>query len=153
MSPSTRRAWIEILNSSRVFTAIISSPSTRRAWIEIFYLQIFIIAQRVALHPEGVDINCMDFTTCSRPDLSPSTRRAWIEIQEANDVTAAGRWSPSTRRAWIEIIILCARQGEGLVALHPEGVDRNIFFAAVMSYSEKSPSTRRAWIEILLHNP
>ncbi len=33
--------------------------------------------------------------------------------------------SPSTRRAWIEIYNLSATYGASVVALHPEGVDRN----------------------------
>ena len=34
-------------------------------------------------------------------------------------------WSPSTRRAWIEIQELSDWLLDALVALHPEGVDRN----------------------------
>ena len=34
------------------------------------------------------------------------------------------------------------------VALHPEGVDRNLARAAQSLWRRKSPSTRRAWIEI-----
>ena len=35
--------------------------------------------------------------------------------------------SPSTRRAWIEIGHCCREYGIYVVALHPEGVDRNFF--------------------------
>ncbi len=35
-----------------------------------------------------------------------------------------------------------------LVALHPEGVDRNILTNVVPLCTPASPSTRRAWIEI-----
>ena len=35
--------------------------------------------------------------------------------------------SPSTRRAWIEIEYTVSGKGRYPVALHPEGVDRNIF--------------------------
>ena len=55
-SPSTRRAWIEILRAAKRKLRK-PSPSTRRAWIEIYF----------AL----VDDN---------GNASPSTRRAWIEI-------------------------------------------------------------------------
>ena len=57
-------------------------------------------------------------------------------------------WSPSTRRAWIEISSSPGQFALIVVALHPEGVDRN--GKLVMSYPEAwaSPSTRRAWIEI-----
>ena len=34
-------------------------------------------------------------------------------------------WSPSTRRAWIEISIHSYAFMSPMVALHPEGVDRN----------------------------
>ena len=56
VSPSTRRAWIEI-ERSMPFEKIFASPSTRRAWIEIQRLRRKAKALRVALHPEGVDRN------------------------------------------------------------------------------------------------
>ena len=37
-----------------------------------------------------------------------------------------GKRSPSTRRAWIEIVSAVLGNMEWEVALHPEGVDRNI---------------------------
>ena len=37
-----------------------------------------------------------------------------------------------------------------LVALHPEGVDRNPEYDMTAAKKMKSPSTRRAWIEIEL---
>ena len=57
-SPSSRRAWIEIL-----FHAVCSgntgrSPSSRRAWIEMVYTMLFALMLV----------------------SSPSSRRAWIEI-------------------------------------------------------------------------
>ena len=33
--------------------------------------------------------------------------------------------SPSTRRAWIEIVVFTTFYTYSIVALHPEGVDRN----------------------------
>ena len=33
------------------------SPSTRRAWIEILGWEVYGISDKVALHPEGVDRN------------------------------------------------------------------------------------------------
>ena len=54
MSPSSRRAWIEI-----VYYALIAyapqSPSSRRAWIEIVGLQTNFNTEVVALLAEGVD--------------------------------------------------------------------------------------------------
>ena len=56
-SPSTRRAWIEIL-LYRFLRFLSQSPSTRRAWIEIlFSIKKDTTFDTVALHPEGVDRN------------------------------------------------------------------------------------------------
>ena len=57
MSPSTRRAWIEITPSCGYRIVTVSSPSTRRAWIEIVIYRAFDRLRGVALHPEGVDRN------------------------------------------------------------------------------------------------
>ena len=79
----------------------------------------------VALHPEGVDRNIKALIISPRPGPSPSTRRAWIEIK-AHPAKPAAALSPSTRRAWIEIVSGSSGRPATLVALHPEGVDRNI---------------------------
>ena len=39
--------------------------------------------------------------------------------------------------------------GNTIVALHPEGVDRNTLDPEIYGSCNASPSTRRAWIEIL----
>ena len=101
------------------------SPSTRRAWIEI--------------HPARAPAS---------PFPSPSTRRAWIEIPRVNQYTRAFLWSPSTRRAWIEISLQEMVGYTVIVALHPEGVDRNQFRPECQIVANRSPSTRRAWIEM-----
>ena len=41
-------------------------------------------------------------------------------------------------------------EAEAEVALHPEGVDRNLLGGFTRGDKPKSPSTRRAWIEIEL---
>ena len=56
MSPSTRRAWIEIRLKSAP-GCFGQSPSTRRAWIEILPELTNSVISSVALHPEGVDRN------------------------------------------------------------------------------------------------
>ena len=56
------------------------SPSTRRAWIEMVYHFGSGGYHLVALHPEGVDRNCGSVAFRRSIKLSPSTRRAWIEI-------------------------------------------------------------------------
>ena len=56
--------------------------------------------------------------------------------------------SPSTRRAWIEIALPGAWGRSVRVALHPEGVDRNVHSGLPIEARRLSPSTRRAWIEM-----
>ncbi len=102
-SPSSRRAWIEIVPSLIQSLERVGSPSSRRAWIEIRPA-----ARRWRPAPR-----------------SPSSRRAWIEI-----ATTASRWrpaatSPSSRRAWIEMDIELQDVYPAKVALLAEGVDRN----------------------------
>ena len=81
VSPSTRRAWIEIYPIRVLSSDASSSPSTRRAWIEM-----------------------RNFSTAAGfSSRSPSTRRAWIEIRHDRDLHAHLQQSPSTRRAWIEM--------------------------------------------------
>ena len=79
-SPSSRRAWIEIIRIVSYGSAVLLSPSSRRAWIEIH--------RRIR--------------GCGKGRGSPSSRRAWIEIFFADD-ELLNRASPSSRRAWIEI--------------------------------------------------
>ena len=58
------------------------------------------------------------------------------------------RRSPSTRRAWIEIDNDHRAVTIEVVALHPEGVDRNAKMSYDVLQCPMSPSTRRAWREI-----
>ena len=82
LSPSTRRAWIEIRALYRDEAESGRSPSTRRAWIEIFNLRLLHgKSAEVALHPEGVDRNSAASAESKSPAPSPSTRRAWIEME------------------------------------------------------------------------
>ena len=80
MSPSTRRAWIEIpvpLPGLHVVPQVALHPEgvdrnsavTNRSGLNM-----------VALHPEGVDRNYLNYTISILTSQSPSTRRAWIEI-------------------------------------------------------------------------
>ena len=55
-SPSTRRAWIEMVDFNKL-KASGMSPSTRRAWIEIPTPAPVGPKYEIALHPEGVDRN------------------------------------------------------------------------------------------------
>ena len=60
------------------------SPSTRRAWIEIKNLGEWQESDSVALHPEGVDRNHYGRVRNTDDYGSPSTRRAWIEITSSS---------------------------------------------------------------------
>ncbi len=102
LSPSSRRAWIEILRIEDEKTGEKRSPSSRRAWIEITQLQAHLRWLTVALLAEGVDRNARDTTARTCAPRSPSSRRAWIEIQLSSDA-----------------------HGGDKVALLAEGVDRN----------------------------
>ena len=87
----------------RVFSLFLLSPSSRRAWIEIKMCcnaiamrKVALLAEgvdrniskplvvnhgiRVALLAEGVDRNFGCFSSFSYCFLSPSSRRAWIEM-------------------------------------------------------------------------
>ena len=102
LSPSTRRAWIEIPYSStesikNAFVAL-HPEGVDRNIMQVLYERGYL----VALHPEGVDRNRFCRPWKHGMGESPSTRRAWIEIINTNIFTNAKR-SPSTRRAWIEI--------------------------------------------------
>ena len=54
MSPSPRRAWIEMI-AVVIMSIVIVSPSPRRAWIEILSKSVKIHLLEVALPTEGVD--------------------------------------------------------------------------------------------------
>ena len=66
----------------RVFSLFLLSPSSRRAWIEIYGALNSEEFQKVALLAEGVDRNLRRRTSSARPLQSPSSRRAWIEISD-----------------------------------------------------------------------
>ena len=110
---------------SLIVPVLLLSPSTRRAWIEILYPSMMHSDSGVALHPEGVDRNHFRGSCFGGCKLSPSTRRAWIEIEAQDNAIMIYKASPSTRRAWIEITPRACTAGTPTVALHPEGVDRN----------------------------
>ena len=125
LSPSSRRAWIEIPKSAcmplwclvallaegvdRNITLSVAfwfssrSPSSRRAWIEIFLAGFGVSAATVALLAEGVDRNNFGVDTTTQILMSPSSRRAWIEMVFLQFGGQGGK-SPSSRRAWIEIL-------------------------------------------------
>ena len=65
----------------RVFSLFLLSPSSRRAWIEICPALLRWDDQRsVALLTEGVDRNPQVAAVPTTAAVSPSSRRAWIEM-------------------------------------------------------------------------
>ena len=160
LSPSSRRAWIEITLPGRrprsLFVALLAegvdrnmfwrsqatkrqkSPSSRRAWIEIFLLTFIAERYIVALLAEGVDRNKVSFGGNIAVPTSPSSRRAWIEILD-RDCRKRPGLSPSSRRAWIEIRLPQSRSSRAEVALLAEGVDRNRFTQSKTSWQGRRP--------------
>ena len=57
-----------------------TSPSSRRAWIEILHNRVSELISLVALLAEGVDRNNCHLKHSFTLNWSPSSRRAWIEI-------------------------------------------------------------------------
>ena len=123
LSPSSRRAWIEMI-PARPRWKISASPSSRRAWIEIHRPCTSFPSTSVALLAEGVDRNSEWMCALSLLLSSPSSRRAWIEIYMV---------------ALLSVTMSVALLAEGVdrnlkngcafvsmnVALLAEGVDRN----------------------------
>ena len=146
MSPSSRRAWIEIRTRAS-WRRTFSSPSSRRAWIEIRLRGSFRSPAWVALLAEGVDRN--------HKGCSHARQSRVALLAEGVDRNSKGHRasrlidrSPSSRRAWIEIWLSWFASAAMLVALLAEGVDRNFFRFLCRSQDDPSPSSRRAWIEI-----
>ena len=124
------------------------SPSTRRAWIEIQTHLLTMRSKEVALHPEGVDRNCRILHFVHNDVRSPSTRRAWIEISAAKGKSNGQRVALHPEGVDRNRHFFRPRPRRSVVALHPEGVDRNQSAPNSASRRPWSPSTRRAWIEI-----
>ena len=59
-SPSSRRAWIEIRMAASASSHSVRSPSSRRAWIEIIHPEPVNAQRKVALLAEGVDRNILN---------------------------------------------------------------------------------------------
>ena len=146
LSPSSRRAWIEILYQIHRVAACMS-PSSRRAWIEIAVRTDCCSHWSVALLAEGVDRNL---------SVIIFYHIFWVALlAEGVDRNltyhrkkSAQKKSPSSRRAWIEIALGDDVDDSDYVALLAEGVDRNCNIWQGKSCRSMSPSSRRAWIEM-----
>ena len=124
-SPSSRRAWIEIMYYVGTYGKQ-ESPSSRRAWIEITMNCCGTFRTRVALLAEGVDRNIDELVDDAEETVSPSSRRAWIEIHR-EDAERPGLFvallAEGVDRNWTKR----RKKGAGnWVALLAEGVDRNV---------------------------
>ena len=79
MSPSSRRAWIEILEqlvgAFRMFVALLAEGVDRNVGSNRT-----VHLDTVALLAESVDRNSWSKRSSTLMDKSPSSRRAWIEI-------------------------------------------------------------------------
>ena len=132
--------------NSLYFPAHLLSPSSRRAWVEINAMALALCRLAVALLAEGVGRNSWCYTIAVAFATSPSSRRAWVEIRYplpdgrlfgvALLAEGVGRnppyrladgpeMSPSSRRAWVEIHYRRHPELWRRVALLAEGVGRN----------------------------
>ena len=113
------------MNALVSFEYLAVSPSSRRAWIEIPVFPEQTTRNKVALLAEGVDRNMGEVEdTPWMPTVAL--------LAEGVDRNSLGNCglptlprSPSSRRAWIEIVVCRAGLDNLIVALLAEGVDRN----------------------------
>ena len=123
LSPSSRRAWIEIKELPPVIDHRLS-PSSWRAWIEMRISLMTNQTKYVALLVEGVGRNLdvhPDAAIGAVALLTEGVDRNWSQ----SVIQTPSRSSPSSRRAWIEIHISREDVRPFRVALLTEGVDRN----------------------------
>ena len=146
-SPSSRRAWIEIMNTASMRTASLVALLAEGVDRNVMDLQI-VNGRLVALLAEGVDRNASVALLGKNAGASPSSRRAWIEI------SCSRMYSPPSAVALLAEGVdrnTVSSVQENLlssVALLAEGVDRNTLLAMGFTGKAASPSSRRAWIEI-----
>ena len=123
VSPSSRRAWIEIMVLVLPLP-MVRSPSSRRAWIEIRFRPRSACYWLVALLAEGVDRN-ISTQICAQV-LGVALLAEGVDRNNfLLNGTLCIQMSPSSRRAWIEISSKVSGAGLRWVALLAEGVDRN----------------------------
>ena len=151
VSPSPRRAWIEMLSSMLLITSFMS-PSPRRAWIEIRGAGTRPLGLLCRPPHGGRGLKCSEEAVCLAHERRPPHGGRGLKCQSPRKAIALSR-SPSPRRAWIEI----CRFGRSRMCLSSRpphggrGLKYNCFGGAFAGGS--SPSPRRAWIEILPRIP
>ena len=148
-SPSSRRAWIEILCVAQDVCRALVSPSSRRAWIEIHSPARLYSPPSVALLAEGVDRNSMQIRGTSAHQkvalLAEGVDRNLFPFRLFAVTAKVALLAEGVDRNLIRHMGLMSV----LVALLAEGVDRNFFSSSLTaSVLYRSPSSRRAWIEI-----
>ena len=148
LSPSSRRAWIEITRCWRLMW-LCMSPSSRRAWIEIHSPARLYSPPSVALLAEGVDRNSMQIRGTSAHQkvalLAEGVDRNLFPFRLFAVTAKVALLAEGVDRNLIRHMGLMSV----LVALLAEGVDRNFFSSSLTaSVLYRSPSSRRAWIEI-----
>ena len=131
-----------------VFSLFLLSPSSRRAWIEIRICIMMRIACLVALLAEGVDRNVLHCSAKAVFSYVALLAEGVDRNVKMTKTLVQLYVSPSSRRAWIEISPSTQEADTAYVALLAEGVDRNMPVASRRRVYTWSPSSRRAWIEI-----
>ena len=132
----------------RCFSPFLLSPSSRRAWIEICCGRPPAIRHTVALLAEGVDRNQQRGNVRRSQQRSPSSRRAWIEISFGGSGIQPIT-SPSSRRAWIEMLIEIKFERISSQSPSSRRAWIEISVQRLQHSRRRSPSSRRAWIEIV----
>ena len=97
MSPSSRRAWIEIFVVVDAQRELPASPSSRRAWIEMRQRWSAAHRQSVALLAEGVDRNIVaidqfDFLECRPPRGEHTSNPLSIRLHSLSFLQAGHRF-------------------------------------------------------------
>ena len=110
----------------RVFSLFLLSPSSRRAWIEIVSWQFLLRSSHVALLTEGVDRNRPLVPPIVQVGVSPSSRRAWIEMLMGVTDIAPVSVALLTEGVDRNKYFMGETESTPWVALLTEGVDRNV---------------------------
>ena len=140
MSPSSQRAWIEIVcrrpRLKAVIVALLAEGVDRnlRPAVEDHI-------DEVALLAEGVDRNIQLRRSVLIPASSPSSQRAWIEIPPVPAHTPP-RWVALLAEGVDRNFERPGGFVDVIVALLAEGVDRNISSASSMAAFARRPPRR-----------
>ena len=126
MSPSSRRAWVEIQWWPQFWHTHMESPSSRRAWVEMGLRWIWGSWATVALLAEGVGRNLIRETISSSPSTSPSSRRAWVEMRAIGHPVSVSQVALLAEGVGRNYDAPEPGGNSGQVALLAEGVGRNL---------------------------